>query len=183
MNMELNADLTKKYKENFIILSSMYSKHIHDRIIMDENFNSIRPKEKIYELFEEKLDKFIKSFEKKINIIFIANTMEPKFKIAECLQFLKGIQDNCYLQSKVLIDKRRREVLEIQKKLTNKYSNVYLFDVLPLMCKKNKCSYFRKKDRAFMADNTHLTVETSKNMSLFFDKFLKENFKNLELKN
>ena len=71
--------------------------------------------------------------------------MDCKFKIAECLQFLKGIEDNCYLQSKVLIDKRRREVLEIQKKLTNKYSNVYLFDVLPLMCKKNKLQNIKPK--------------------------------------
>ena len=148
---------------------------MQDRITT--NLENIKINEnKLYNVFEEKLEKFVNFFDKNVKIIFITETMEPKHMLINCLKIPRGLEKNCNLQSKNKIEKRRGKVVEIQNRMKNRHSNVYVLDLFPKICPENKCNFFLKEKYAFIADGIHFTVETSKHMSRYFDVFLKENF-------
>ena len=175
MNYKLHKDLLKDYEHVFIIISAKYSFYLQDRITTDLENIKIN-KNELYNVFEEKLEKFVNFFDKNVKIIFITETMEPKHMLINCLKIPRGLEKNCNLQSKNEIEKRRGKAVEIQNKIKNKHNNVYVLDLLPKICPENKCSFFLKERYAFIADGIHFTVETSKYMSRYFDVFLKENF-------
>ena len=84
MNYKLHKDLLNDYEHVFIVVSVKYSFYLQDRITT--NLENIKISDnKLYDVFEEKLEKFVNSFDKNVKIIFITETMEPKHMLINCL--------------------------------------------------------------------------------------------------
>ena len=174
-NIELFKEQKKNYKNNFLILSVRYPFYVEQNVILNEKLEVIS-KADIYNQIYLNTKKLFKKIEDDTNIILIANIPQPEMTLTECVvKTFKNLENQCDYDKKLALD-RRFEMLTIMKKLEKEFKNISIFDAFYSICSREKCEFFKNKNYAVIHDKSHITYQTSENLSNLFDEWLVNKF-------
>lgn len=178
-NIDFVRKESKNYNNNYVIISSKYSRYL-SRNIFNDKMNKIN-KSNVYDDLAIDLENLINLIEKDTNIIFIENIFQPNVTLEECVGNIffksknfekKSDCDHNFSNNRKKIDSINNVLLNLE----NKYKNVKIFKSTEYLCPIKKCNFFFKKNQAMINDRSHLTTKTSSDMSNYFDKFLQSNY-------
>tara|TARA_B100000925_G_scaffold291552_1_gene280055 strand:- start:95 stop:2149 length:2055 start_codon:yes stop_codon:yes gene_type:complete len=171
-NLENFYKISKNYKNNFFIIANMYRYYIHQTNIFD-NEKKIKIQKKNYHLqIENNLDELISKIPKNSKIIIIPQTLVLNQTREECFRNRKRYKNNCDINDKEYHLNYSKNLFQSLKNLKSKHSNLFVYDIIDIICPNSKCNYFRKNLDSYYFDKGHITVETSLYLSSHFNNFL-----------
>ena len=171
--INLFQELSKNYKNSYLIISSNYLSHTKYNKIYDIN-NKILNDEKI--IASKIISNFEKYFqEKNINVIFISALPEPPFSIYECLQEIEFKNKNKNFCDYKIENNLINELNVGFSRLDNSYKNINFFNINKFICSDLNCNFFGRDNlnNVIITDQSHLSSEFSLQIKDIFYSYIK----------
>ena len=180
-----NIYLSKVENENFLPNNTLNIQSINNFKKISKNY---KDKYFIFSISyrnETKKESLVKFFQnlKNFNVIIIRPHQRSNKNVKECFTKQKILNEkieekNC-LYEKKFDQARINRINLILDELKLSYNNIKLFDFNELICIDEQCKIYNKdEDLILFTDNTHLTVEASKLISLHFQNWLINEYNN-----
>ena len=174
-NLENFNKISKNYKNSFFIIANMYRYYIHQTNIFDNEKKTKIQKKNYHLQIENNLDELISKLPKNSKILIIPQTLVLDQTREECFRNKKRYKKNCDLNDKEYHLDYSKNLFQSFKNLKSKHSNLFIYDIIDIICPSLKCNYFRENFDSYYFDKGHITVETSRYLSSHFKNFLEKN--------
>ncbi len=162
----------KKYHETSIMEINKFSKNFEEIILINKVFFTEKNDNMNLDNYYEVLIKYLDKFEKNIKFIFFEPTSVFKYGPAPCVL----LEKNCDISLEDGIEYQKKIQL-IYNKISSERKNVFIFNPNNFLCIENNCKIYDKyNDFLYYKDNDNLSVEASKNLSKYFDKWVIDHF-------
>lgn len=163
--------LRKNYHDKTISKINELSEEYEEIVLINKIFLTEKNKNKILNNYEDVFNVFVEKFNDNIKILFIEPTPVFNFGPEGCVLSNNNcsisLTDSVFFQNKIS---------EIYHSISNSRDNVYLFSINQILCPNKECFlYDKNNDLLYYKDVDNISVEFSKSLSTFFDKWLIKN--------
>ncbi len=164
--------LKKRYHDVSIMKINEISRKFEEIILINKVFFTEKNDNMNLDNYYEVLSKYLEKFNKNIKFIFIEPTSVFEYGPASCVLLNK----NCDINLNKGIEYQKK-IKSIYNRISLEKNNVFVFNPNKFLCFDGNCKiYDKSKDFLYYKDNDNLSVEASKNLSKYFDKWVINHF-------
>ena len=164
----MKEKLEKRYHDVSIMKINEISKKFDEIVLINKIFFTEKNDNMNLDNYYEVLTKYLNKFDKNIKFIFFEPTSVFEYGPAPCV--LLGKDCNISLNKGT---EHQKKIKSIYNRISLEKKNVFVFNPNKFLCFNGNCKiYDKSKNFLYYKDNDNLSVEASKNLSKYFDKWV-----------